>query len=124
MLCGIAWSGPTLNFFRVLQGIGSGPITPMAMVFRQRSLSAQAVRPGHGPVWHGIYVVLGGRTMFALASYWFSCITLERPMHWGIWMIVGRYITIGFICMPMHAASMMLLPPGKVRMGTGLINII
>src|SRR5262245_16547064 len=33
MLCGIAWSGPTLIFFRVLQGMGSGPITPMAMVF-------------------------------------------------------------------------------------------
>src|SRR5215831_10402387 len=33
MLCGIAWSGPTLIFFRVLQGMGSGPVTPMAMVF-------------------------------------------------------------------------------------------
>ena len=43
------------------------------------------------------YVVLGGLTMFALASYWFSFITLEHSMNWVIWMIVGRYITIGFI---------------------------
>jgi MFS family permease len=39
------------------------------------------------------YVVLGGLTMFALASYWFSFITLEHSMNWVIWMIVGRYIT-------------------------------
>jgi EmrB/QacA subfamily drug resistance transporter len=70
------------------------------------------------------YVVLGGLTMFALASYWFSFITLERSMDWVIWMIVGRYITIGFIFTPMNAASMMLLPPDKVRMGAGLINIM
>jgi MFS transporter, DHA2 family, multidrug resistance protein len=70
------------------------------------------------------YVVLGGLTMFALASYWFSFITLDRSMDWVIWMIVGRYITIGFIFTPMNAASMMLLPPDKVRMGAGLINIM
>ena len=63
MLCGIAWSGPTLIFFRVLQGIGSGPITPMAMVFlneafptKQRGLAmglygmASAFGPAVGPV--------------------------------------------------------------------------
>jgi len=70
------------------------------------------------------YVVLGGLTMFALASYWFSFITLDRSMDWVIWMIVGRYITIGFIFTPINAASMMLLPPDKVRMGAGLINIM
>src|SRR5919109_1323507 len=63
MLCGIAWSGPTLIFFRVLQGMGSGPITPMAMVFlneafppRQRGLAmglygmAAAFGPAGGPL--------------------------------------------------------------------------
>ncbi len=70
------------------------------------------------------YVVLGGLTMFTLASYWFSFITLDRSMDWVIWMIVGRYMTIGFIFTPINAASMMLLPPDKVRMGAGLINIM
>jgi len=63
MLCGIAWSGPTLIFFRVLRGMGSGPITPMAMVFlneafppKQRGLAmglygmAAAFGPAVGPV--------------------------------------------------------------------------
>src|SRR5262249_34999257 len=58
------------------------------------------------------------------ASYWFSFITLDHSMDWVIWMIVGRYITIGFIFTPINAASMMLLPPDKVRMGAGLINIM
>src|SRR2546426_12558884 len=33
-------------------------------------------------------------------------------------------MTIGFIFTPINAASMMLLPPDKVRMGAGLINIM
>ena len=69
-------------------------------------------------------VVLGGLIMFALASYWFSFINLERSMNWIIWMIAARYMTIGFIFTPMNAASMVLLPPEKVRMGAGLINIM
>src|SRR5688500_18895063 len=44
-------------------------------------------------------------------------------MVWVI-CIVGRYITIGFIFTPMNAASMMLLPLDKVRMGAGLINLL
>jgi DHA2 family multidrug resistance protein len=70
------------------------------------------------------WVVLVGLGMFALASYWFSFLSLERPMSWVMWMIIGRYVTIGFIFTPMNAASMMLLPADKVRMGAGLINIM
>jgi DHA2 family multidrug resistance protein len=65
-LCGLAWSGSTLIVFRVLQGIGGGPITPMVMVFlsavfpeRQRGLAmglygmASAFGPAVGPVLGG-----------------------------------------------------------------------
>ncbi len=45
-------------------------------------------------------------------------------MGWVIWMIVGRYVTIGFIFTPINAASLMRLPPGKVRMSARLINIM
>ena len=45
-------------------------------------------------------------------------------MSWIIWMIMGRYVTIGFIFTPMNASSLMLLPPDKVRMGSGLINLL
>src|SRR5262245_18428083 len=48
MLCGIAWSGPTLIFFRVLQGMGSGPITPMAMVFPKEAFPPRQPRRATG----------------------------------------------------------------------------
>jgi DHA2 family multidrug resistance protein len=70
------------------------------------------------------YVVWGGLGMFILASYWFSFLDLDRPMSWMIWMIVGRYMTIGFIFTPMNAASLMVLPQDQVRMGSGLINLM
>lgn len=70
------------------------------------------------------YVVCGGLTLFALASYWFSFVTLERSLGWMMGMIIGRYVTIGFIFTPMNAASMMLLPPEKARMGAGLLNLM
>jgi EmrB/QacA subfamily drug resistance transporter len=69
-------------------------------------------------------VVLFGLGLFALASYWFSFLSLEHPMSWVMWMIIGRYVSIGFIFTPMNAASMMLLPLDKVRMGAGLINLL
>jgi MFS transporter, DHA2 family, multidrug resistance protein len=70
------------------------------------------------------YVILGGLTLYGLASYWFSFLTLERPMSWIVWMIMARYVTIGFIFTPMNAASTLLLPRDKVRMGSGLISIM
>ncbi len=45
-------------------------------------------------------------------------------MDWIIWMILWRYAAIPFIFTPLNAASLLLLPPDKVRMGSGLINIL
>jgi DHA2 family multidrug resistance protein len=69
-------------------------------------------------------IILFGLSLFAFASYLFSFLTLEQPMSWIIWMILGRYVTIGFIFTPINASSLMLLPPDKVRMGSGLINLL
>lgn len=70
------------------------------------------------------YVVLGGLSLFALATYEFSFLTLDRSMSWVTWMIIARYISVGFVFTPMNAASMVLLPPDKIRMGSGLLNLM
>ena len=69
-------------------------------------------------------IILFGLGLFALSCYWFSYISLETPMHVIIWMIVGRYFSIAFVYTPMNAAALMAIPPEKVRMGSGLINIM
>ena len=33
VLCGLAWNGSTLIAFRILQGMGGGPVLPMALLF-------------------------------------------------------------------------------------------
>lgn len=69
-------------------------------------------------------LVLFGLGLFALSCYWFSYVTIETPMYLIIWMIVGRYFSIAFVYTPMNAAALMTLPPDRVRMGSGLINIM
>jgi DHA2 family multidrug resistance protein len=69
-------------------------------------------------------IVLFGLALFALSCYWFSHVSLETPTATIIWMIVGRYFSIAFVYTPMNTAALMTLPPEKVRMGSGLINIM
>jgi MFS transporter, DHA2 family, multidrug resistance protein len=69
-------------------------------------------------------IALFGLALFAIACYWFSYVSLETPMNIIIWMIVARYFSIAFVFTPINAASLMTLPPDKVRMGSGLINIM
>jgi len=70
------------------------------------------------------YIVWAGLAVFALGSYAFAFVTLERPIRWIVAMVIWRYAAIPFIFTPLNAASLMLLPPEKVRMGSGLINIL
>ena len=62
--------------------------------------------------------------MFIVTSYWFSFLTLDKPMSWMVWMTVWRYISMGFLFTPMNTAALAALPPEKVRMGSGLISIV
>ncbi len=79
-LCGLAWGGSALIFFRILQGVGGGPLIPMAMVLlndafppRERGLAmglfglAAAFGPAVGPVIGGYLTdYLSWRAVFYL----------------------------------------------------------
>lgn len=70
------------------------------------------------------YIVWAGLAVFALGSYAFAALSVERSMGWLVSMVIWRYAAIPFIFTPLNAASLLLLPPEKVRMGSGLINIL
>ena len=42
-LCGLAWGGGVLIFFRILQGMGGGPLIPMAMVLLNEAFHRENV---------------------------------------------------------------------------------
>src|SRR5918999_1883927 len=79
-LCGLAWGGSVLILFRILQGVGGGPLIPMAMVLlneafppRERGLAmglfglAAAFGPAVGPVIGGYLTdYLSWRAVFYL----------------------------------------------------------
>jgi DHA2 family multidrug resistance protein len=65
-LCALAWSGPSLIAFRIMQGLGGGPIPPMTMLFlssvfppaqRGRAMGLFGMGQTAGPI---LGTVLGG----------------------------------------------------------------
>ncbi len=69
-------------------------------------------------------MMLCALSIFAFASYLFTSISLDRPLSWIIWMVVLRYSCGGFVYAPMTSAALGHLPPERVRMGSGLLNLM
>lgn len=69
-------------------------------------------------------LMLGALSIFALASYLFTFVSLDRSLNWIIWMVVLRYSCGGFVYAPMTSAALAHLPPERVRMGSGLLNLM
>jgi DHA2 family multidrug resistance protein len=68
--------------------------------------------------------MLSALAIFAVASYLFTFISLDRPLSWIIWMVVLRYSCGGFVYAPMTSAALAHLPAERVRMGSGLLNLM
>ena len=69
-------------------------------------------------------VILSGLSLFTLACYASSFVTLERPADWIVWTIIARYLALGLTYAPIVGASLSALPPEQVRMGSGLISLV
>ena len=65
-------------------------------------------------------IMLSALTIFTVASYLFTFVSLDRPLSWIIWMVVLRYSCGGFVYAPMTSAALAQLLPEQVRMGSGL----
>ena len=113
-LCGLAWSADSLIFFRMLQGIGGGMMTPVgtAMLFRafppaERARAAAivtiptAIAPALGPVlggwlvdnasWRWIFYV---NLPVGLATLAFTLLFLREHKE----PAAGRFDVWGFLC--------------------------
>ena len=69
-------------------------------------------------------VILSGLSLFTLACYASSFVTLERPVNWLVWTIMARYFALGLTYAPIVGASLSALPPEQVRMGSGLVSLV
>jgi DHA2 family multidrug resistance protein len=69
-------------------------------------------------------IVLCALGLFALSSYLFAFISLERPLSWIVWLVVLRYSCGSFVYAPMMASALAQLAPEKVRMASGLLNLM
>ncbi len=69
-------------------------------------------------------IMLSALTIFAVSSYLFTFVSLNRPLSWIIWMVAFRYSCGGFVYAPMTSAALAHLPAERVRMGSGLLNLM
>jgi MFS transporter, DHA2 family, multidrug resistance protein len=69
-------------------------------------------------------IMLCGLSVFALSSYLSTFLSLEWPLRWIVWLVVLRYGCGGFVYAPMMAAALSQLPQEKVRMGSGMLNLM
>ena len=69
-------------------------------------------------------IMLCALSIFALASYLFTFLSLEWPVRWIVWLVVLRFGCGSFAYAPMTATALSQLPPEKLRMGSGLINLM
>jgi DHA2 family multidrug resistance protein len=69
-------------------------------------------------------IMLCALGVFALSSYLSTFLNLEWPFIWIVYLVVLRFSSGGFVYAPMMAAALSQLSPEKVRMGTGLLNLM
>jgi len=69
-------------------------------------------------------IMLGALSIFALSSYLFTFVSLDRPLSWIVWLLLLRYSCGSFVYAPLTAAALAQLALEKVRMGSGLLNLM
>lgn len=96
ILCGLAWSMPTLIVFRVVQGLGAGAVLPVAITIAGDiySLAERAKVQGYlASVWAVSSVVgptLGG--VFSSLGLWRGIFLVNIPLCLvAAWMLVQRF---------------------------------
>ena len=69
-------------------------------------------------------MMLAALSVLTVASYLFTFLHLEWPLSWIVWLVVLRFGCGSFVYTPLLAVALSHLPPEKVRMGSGLLNLM
>ena len=116
VLCGLAWNGSTLIAFRILQGMGGGPVLPMAMMF-----VTQAFPPQRRGLAVGLFALGGSGGLIigpVLGGY------LTEYIHWR--MVFHVNLLPGLVGILM---VLLILPQGREKVrhildAPGLIALV
>ena len=121
-LCALAWSGPSLIAFRMMQGLGGGPIPPMTMLFlssvfppaqRGRAMGLFGMGQTAGPI---LGTVLGGY----LTEY------LSWRMVFLLNVVPGLVCVVLVLLVPnvREAAQQAFDLAGLLTLGIGLVSLL
>jgi DHA2 family multidrug resistance protein len=69
-------------------------------------------------------MMLCALSVFTLSSYLFTFLSLDWSLRYIVWLVMLRFSCGSFVYAPMTAMALSQLPPEKVRMGSGLINLM
>jgi DHA2 family multidrug resistance protein len=69
-------------------------------------------------------MLLAALSVLTVASYLFTFLHLDWPLSWMVWLVVLRFGSGSFVYTPLLAMALSHLPPEKVRMGSGLLNLM
>ena len=123
ILCGMAWSGHALIFFRVLQGIGSGPISPMSMVFLTQVFPPQ--QRGFAMGLYGLGISCGPVIGPVLGGYVTEYFNWRMVFYMNV--LPGIFgITLAMLVLPKtrESAAPALDLPGLAMMAIFLISLL
>ena len=123
VLCGLAWSGPALIAFRVLQGLGSGAVLPMAMTFVTQAFPP--LQRGLAVGLYGLGVSCGPIIGPVLGGYMTEYLHWRMVFHFNI--LPGALgMLMVFLILPhgRETVRRMLDAPGLVALTTFLVSFL
>ncbi|WP_143308535.1 DHA2 family efflux MFS transporter permease subunit [Candidatus Entotheonella palauensis] len=62
--------------------------------------------------------------LFIVSSYGFTFLSLDWPLSRIMWLMGLRFIAASFVFTAANSAALSQLPPDRIRMGSGLLNLV
>ena len=123
VLCGLAWSGSTLVAFRVLQGMGGGPMLPMAMTFVTQAFPPQ--QRGLAVGLYGLGASFGPVVGPVLGGY------LTEYFHWRMIFfinllpgLIGVLLVLAVLPQTREKVRRRLDTPGLIALASFLVSLL